>query len=304
MDASKAHPRMTCSRCGGHEFTSWDWRHPLVLHWLLNPGLVVNELLLGQRQPRVVLVCRSCDAPLGDRTYVPCPNCNTLIDGRRWSKRAGFGHWFGLVCPFCNGIIRSAEKTQAGGQAFKGLRSHREGAKAAKLRRSNKLGERVAMPTPFAFSSLRALRLLRPFAVNQQTASLKPSACGFFAMRIIPCLWNIWSLLILAITLPVWYLPSRILRPRWLAFERRRLAVTADRPLLSAARIPWLRLGMIGWGGLMWLLFSAIVMTRAVSEGDWVLLWLVPLMIPLWAAGGALWGFLMRLLMNRRPRRT
>ena len=108
--------------------------HPLVLQWILNPALIFNELILGQRIPKVMLIDEESDKPLMERTYIPCPHCETLNDSRLWGKRNSFGHWFGFVCPNCH--------------------------------------------------------------------------------QIIPCLWNIFSLAILAITFPLWYFPARFCRHR------------------------------------------------------------------------------------------
>jgi hypothetical protein len=90
-----------CPKCGGHNFKVWKLPAPLLLHWVLNPGLAFNELVLGQRIPKVMLLCQDCQEPLGQRTYVPCPHCHTMNHGQTWSKKAAFGNWLGYVCPSC-----------------------------------------------------------------------------------------------------------------------------------------------------------------------------------------------------------
>ncbi len=75
------------------------------MHWLLNPGLAFNELVLGQRLAKRMLIDESSDKPLQERSYVPCPHCGALNDGMLWSKKNGFGHWYGLMCPECEQII-------------------------------------------------------------------------------------------------------------------------------------------------------------------------------------------------------
>lgn len=35
----------------------------MMLHWILNPGLAINELILGQRVPKVSLEDKSVDKP-------------------------------------------------------------------------------------------------------------------------------------------------------------------------------------------------------------------------------------------------
>lgn len=90
-----------------HRYAVWKLPHPLLLHWVLNPGLAINELLLGQRIPAVSLVDRHVKGPLVERTRVPCRECGSLHDGRLWSGKNAFGHYFGLVCPDCGAKIPS-----------------------------------------------------------------------------------------------------------------------------------------------------------------------------------------------------
>lgn len=83
----------------------WQLLHPLLLHWVLNPALAFNELVLGQRIPKLTLIDKTSTAALIERRCVPCPHCQALHDGRLWSGRRGFGNWFGLLCPSCAGVI-------------------------------------------------------------------------------------------------------------------------------------------------------------------------------------------------------
>ncbi len=74
---------------------------------MLNSGLAINELILGQRVPEIMLIDQTSDKPFMERTYVPCPTCGTNHDGRTWSTQnnTAFKNWFGLYCPNCGGII-------------------------------------------------------------------------------------------------------------------------------------------------------------------------------------------------------
>jgi hypothetical protein len=85
----------------------YTWKHWMLLHWILNPGLAINELLLGQRVPKITLEDKTSDKPRIERTFVPCPHCESLHDGRTWSTENGtaFKNWFGLYCPSCGEII-------------------------------------------------------------------------------------------------------------------------------------------------------------------------------------------------------
>ena len=194
--------------------------HPLVLHWILNPALIFNELILGQRIPKVMLIDEESDKPLMERTYVPCPHCETLNDSRLWGKGNFFGHWFGYVCPNCH--------------------------------------------------------------------------------QIIPCLWNIFSLAILAITFPLWYFPARFFRHRWIEKEKERLANVLERPLIQAKTVDWLFRGIVYFGGSMWLILEVLPQTWKVLHGsEWDLAKMFA-MLPIWLVAGFAWGLIMRFWLNRK----
>lgn len=88
------------------KYKIWKLPHPLLLHWIINPGLAINELLLGQRLPKISLIDKTSTKSLIERTYIPCSSCNSLNDSRLWSQKNAFGHWFGYVCPECGARIK------------------------------------------------------------------------------------------------------------------------------------------------------------------------------------------------------
>lgn len=73
---------------------------PSLVHWILNPGLAINELALGQRIATRTLVDQKAEGPLFERTYLECKACGALHPSRLWAKSA-VGNWFGLICPKC-----------------------------------------------------------------------------------------------------------------------------------------------------------------------------------------------------------
>lgn len=75
--------------------------NPLLLHWILNPGLAINQILLGQRVPKILLIDKTSDALLMNRQYVPCPSCGAIHNGMLWGRGNAFGHWIGYICPNC-----------------------------------------------------------------------------------------------------------------------------------------------------------------------------------------------------------
>ncbi len=203
-----------------NRFKIWALPHPLVLHWVLNPGLMFNELILGQRLSKVTLIDKKSDKPQMERTYVPCPHCETLNDQRLWAKGNAFGHWFGLVCPSC--------------------------------------------------------------------------------YQIIPCLWNIFSLAVLAITCPLWYFPARFFRQRWLEREKERLANVLERPLIQAKSINWFVRGTFYFGGFMWVAFEVLWVLKG---REWDLGRMFD-MLPVCLLAGFIWGSFMHVCMNLKGRKT
>ena len=98
-------PSYECPQCGGSNFKRWELPHPVILHWILNPGAVFNELVLGQRVPKSILFCQDCEGPLMDRGYIPCPGCGTMHFGRLYSGKGAFFNWRGPSCPSCGEAI-------------------------------------------------------------------------------------------------------------------------------------------------------------------------------------------------------
>ena len=85
----------------------WDWKSPVILHGIINPGLVINELILGQTIPKVMLIEREGDKPFFQRSLVPCPHCGELHPGLKYSaqNKTALKNLFGFYCDQCKGII-------------------------------------------------------------------------------------------------------------------------------------------------------------------------------------------------------
>ena len=94
-----------CPKCGGSNFKSWKLTNPNSLFWILFPVTVINEIVLGQRLPKVHLICKDCEVAIPERTYIPCPSCRTMhFQRHRWGI-AGCLKWRGLSCPSCGDAI-------------------------------------------------------------------------------------------------------------------------------------------------------------------------------------------------------
>lgn len=83
------------------KYKIWKLPHPLLVHWILNPGLCINEVILGQRIPKISLIDETSSEPLPDRTYTECPHCETVHSSKIWGKGNAFFHYAGLYCPNC-----------------------------------------------------------------------------------------------------------------------------------------------------------------------------------------------------------
>ena len=205
-----------CPKCESANFRRWSLPHPLILHWVLNPALAFNEIVLGQRLPKTQLICKSCEGPLMDRSYVPCPSCGAMHLGRLHSGKQAFGNWRGIACPACK--------------------------------------------------------------------------------QEIPCIWNIFSLLILLLTSPFWaplyyvYFRGKPLHPM---FQVENGMSPAPKPVTKSK---WIVLGAV-WGGLMWLFMSLLPAWIGKSGAH---AWDAAILgIPVWTCGGILFGFGMWFFLGR-----
>lgn len=90
-----------------NKYKIYTWKNWMILHWILNPGLAINELILGQRVPKLSVEDKQSEKTRIERSYIPCPHCKTLHDARIWSPNNGLAYrnWFGLYCTHCANII-------------------------------------------------------------------------------------------------------------------------------------------------------------------------------------------------------
>lgn len=208
------------------------WRNPLMLHWIINPGLAFNELVLGQRMPTVQWVERYSDKPYFFRVYIPCPHCGTLHLCSKWSgmNRTAYKNWFGLYCDHCG--------------------------------------------------------------------------------QIIPCLWNLTSLVILLLTSPLWFLFKKRIQARWLAAQPARfqnLILEQEEVLHTceknkdAQKQQFLKAGILwGIGMFVFMLFTMPLFTEGDSIGFKI--FLISIIFFICLIGGLLfvlvWSFMMKLIMK------
>lgn len=102
-----------CPICGGGAHQRFQWPHFNYVHWALNPGLAINEIVMGLRIAKTTFVCTGCTTPLFERCYLHCPRCNKFQTGLLWGKPNHLWHWFGLICPDCGDAIPSFRNATA-----------------------------------------------------------------------------------------------------------------------------------------------------------------------------------------------
>lgn len=187
-----------CPECKGHLYERRALNGsnlPIRLsywHFILNPGMAFNELILGQRMPQETFVCKSCDLSLADRIYVHCPACGVFHPGRVWSYRNAFGNWLGYVCPSCGASI--------------------------------------------------------------------------------PCLWNLTSRLLLTLTAPIWFLPVKHYKTKWLGHQHRRIAQTKTNYIAKESGTPkpinyWLMGALFGvFMFIVFTLFFPLIFLIATNQ--------------------------------------
>lgn len=181
-----------------------------MLHWIINPGLAVNELILGQRIPKITLIEKN-NAPLAERSFVPCPHCGTIHSSLKWTPQnnTAFKNWFGVYCDHCS--------------------------------------------------------------------------------KIIPCLRNLTSYILLGLTFPIWIWFKNKWKEEWLKEQKEKFSKLLS---LTPPDFKWWYVGL-RWGFFM-LIFMNIL---KFSDFTWIG-FLID--IPIWIIGGLLFGLAMKSFVGKR----
>ena len=205
------------------KYKVYTWKNWMMLHWILNPGLAINELILGQRIPKISLEDKTSIKPRFERTFVPCPHCEKLHDGRTWAKQNGtaFKNWFGLYCPNCG--------------------------------------------------------------------------------KVIPCLTNGFSFIILVITFPIWGWFKKNLKSKWLENQPKRYEnIDIEIKPNPFNKQRWIKMGLT-WGAFMFL-FMTFLFPFFMGQNITLKSKLFGLII--WTIGGLVFGYIMKLIMNKKGGNT
>jgi hypothetical protein len=201
------------------KYKIWTWKNPLMLHWIINPGLAINELLLGQRIPKVTLIERNSTKTLAEKTIIPCPHCGTMHSGLKWTPQnnTAFQNWFGLYCDNCG--------------------------------------------------------------------------------KVIPCLTNLTSYILLGLTFPIWYWFKDKWKTKWLENQKMKFS----KPLsLTQPDFKW------RYVGLRWGLFMYVFMTILfpLIDGEGITQKKILIGIPVWTIAGLLFGLTMKAIGGKKKNET
>jgi len=104
-------------------------------------------------------------------------------------------------------------------------------------------------------------------------------------------------------TWPLWFFPVKIVRPKWIEHEKKRLHRRMDQPLIEAGKINWILRGTILFGGLMWIAMSVAPQALRVLRGydvTWNTIWI---QLPIWLLGGFAWGGVMHFWMKKKRKK-
>ncbi len=203
------------------KYKIWNWKNLAVLHWIINPGIIILDLFLGQVIPKVMLIKRDGNQPFYQRSLIPCPHCGTLHLGVTYSaqNKTAFKNWFGLYCYKCDNII--------------------------------------------------------------------------------PAQRNLTSLIILALTFPIWGWFRKSLKDKWLKKQPERYRnLNLEQEQDMKSKQYWFISGLV-FGMVMFLLMEIIT---PLTEGLDITSRRILISIPIWLLGGLLWGYVMHKWMNKKGR--
>ena len=117
--------------------------------------------------------------------------------------------------------------------------------------------------------------------------------CG----KIIPCLTNLTSYIILGLTFPIWYWFKESLKTKWLEEQKTRFS----KPLiLTQADVNWWYVGLRF--GLTMFVMMTIIFPLVLGEGLTQRKILIG--IPIWITAGLIFGIIMKVFIGKRKIET
>ena len=200
------------------KYKVWTWKNPMMLHWIINPGIAFNELAFGLRIPKVMLVERNSPKSLNEKSWIPCPHCGTLHEGLKWSKqnKTAFKNWFGYYCDNCG--------------------------------------------------------------------------------KIIPCLTNWTTFIVLGVTFPIWFWFKDKLKAKWLEKQKEKFSKPLNLTYTEPVKSKYLLLGFLF--GLFMYVFMTVLYPLIIGVGITQKGLLIG--IPIWTVAGVLFAITLKLINRRK----
>jgi len=118
--------------------------------------------------------------------------------------------------------------------------------------------------------------------------------------RIIPRVWSLFALFVLGVTLPIWWIPAKLLRRKWSNYKLVKLNSTLSKEPVKYEDIKWVAFGVIGagivWaaGRLAWIV--SLYYNGSVVQFDPILLF----ELFGYLLGGAIFGFIVKIVMGKK----
>jgi len=107
-------------------------------------------------------------------------------------------------------------------------------------------------------------------------------------------------MLVLAVTSPLWFLPVKYIRPKWIEYEKLRLCRRQEIPLVEGKAVNWLLRGTFMFGGIMWIAMSVAPQAIRRFRGDEINWSAIGIQLPIWLLAGFIWGVVMHFWMNKK----
>ena len=150
----------------------------------------------------------------------------------------------------------------------------------------------------FPCPSCKTMHLIRLVSTKRRFGNWRGVRCPLCNERI-PCLWNLFSLVILGLSFPIWALPyflhfkNKPLPPLYLLVNGQ-----APKPK-KITKKTWIYMGAV-FGGFMWIFMNSY---NAFTNGELPTWHSMLYSLPIWALGGFLFGFMMWFFTGRKPRK-
>ena len=120
-------------------------------------------------------------------------------------------------------------------------------------------------------------------------------------VEIIPCLRNAFSVIILAITYPIWGWFFKSSKAKWLEKQPKRFEnMEVEQVTNPFEKKAWIKTGL-GWGAVM---FVVMTFVFPYFDGQEITRSGIVIGLIFWTIGGLMFGYTMKLIMNKKNKKV